>query len=71
MFSNIFLFKVAKKELYSIWDEVIEEDQELLPKVSKLVFDKKYNFLFVNVPEKRMFKNWDEIIIGDNVIGEL
>jgi Poxvirus A32 protein len=68
MFSNIFLFKVAKKELYSIWDEVIEEDQELLPKVSKLVFDKKYNFLFVNVPEKRMFKNWDEIIIGDNDI---
>lgn len=70
MFSNIFVFKVAKKELYSIWDEVIEEDIELLPDISKLVFDKKYNFLFINNLEKRLFKNWDEINITDNTIEE-
>ena len=66
VFSNIFLSKVAKKELYTIWDEAIEENVELVPKISKLVFDKKHNFLFVNVESKRMFKNWDEIIIEDD-----
>ena len=65
VFSNIFLFKVAKKELYIIWDEAIEENVDLVPKISKLVFDKKHNFLFVNVESKRMFKNWDEILISD------
>jgi hypothetical protein len=65
VFSNIFLFKVAKKELYTIWDEAIEENVDLVPKISKLVFDKKHNFLFVNVESKRMFKNWDEILISD------
>lgn len=66
VFSNIFLFKVAKKELYTIWEEAIEENIDLAPKISKLVFDKKHNFLFVNVESKRMFKNWDEIIIKDD-----
>ena len=39
---------------------------DLVPKISKLVFDKKHNFLFVNVESKRMFKNWDEIIIKED-----
>lgn len=30
-----------------------------------MVYDEKHNFLFLNVPNQRMFKNWNELIIDD------
>ncbi len=32
----------------------------------KMTYGEKRNFLFVNVPTQRMFKNWDELIIKEN-----
>ena len=32
----------------------------------KLTYDVKHNFLFMNVPTQRIFKNWDEILIKDD-----
>jgi hypothetical protein len=32
----------------------------------RLVFDDKHNFLFLNVPSQRMFKNFDELIINED-----
>jgi hypothetical protein len=29
--------------------------------IMKLVYDKRFNFLFINTDTARMFKNWDEI----------
>lgn len=65
LFSNIFVFKVSKKELETIFEEVIERPKELVLPISKLVYDKPYQFLFINVDTGRLFKNWDEIIIDD------
>ena len=65
LFSNLFIFKVSKKELETIFDEIIERDKELVLPISKLVYDKPYQFLFVNVDTGRMFKNFDEILIDD------
>ena len=28
-------------------------------------YDKKHNFIFLNVLSQRMFKNWDEMIINE------
>ena len=34
--------------------------------IMRLVFDDKHNFLFLNVPSQRMFKNFDELIINED-----
>jgi hypothetical protein len=63
MFSNLFIFRVSKKELEKIFEELVEESKDLVLPISKLVFKEKYNFLFINTDSGRLFKNWDEIII--------
>jgi AAA15 family ATPase/GTPase len=65
LFSNLFVFRVSKKELELIFDEVIEKAKDLILPISKLVFDEPYNFLFINTKSGRMFKNFDEIIFHD------
>ena len=46
------------------FDEVIEENKDDFLAVSKCVFDKKYNFLFINVDTGKLYKNWDELIMN-------
>jgi len=62
LFSNIFVFKVSKKELENIFEEVVERPKEIVLPISKLVYDKPYQFLFINIDSGRLFKNWDEIL---------
>lgn len=62
LFSNIIVFKTSKTELANIFEEVVEKSADIVPHISKLVFDEPYNFLFINVNSGRLFRNWDEII---------
>jgi Poxvirus A32 protein len=66
LFCNIFLFKTSKCEIETIFDEVIEQDKTIIPKIQKLVFDVPYNYLFINTDSQRLFKNFDEIIIDED-----
>lgn len=68
LFSNIFVFRVNKNELKTIFDETIEDPvmNELTPTISKLVYDKPYNFMFINTDTQRIFKNFDELIFSHN-----
>lgn len=65
LFSNLIIFKVAKKELETIFEEHFEHNEDLAKPISKFVFDVPYNFLFINTDSGRMFKNFDEIILDD------
>lgn len=62
LFSNLFIFRVSKKELEKIFEELVEESKDSVLPISKLVFREKYNFLFINTDSGRLFKNFDEII---------
>lgn len=64
-FTNMFIFRVGKSELSDIFDEAIELDKQYLVPISNLVYDKQYNYLFLNLDGKKLFKNFDEIIIQD------
>ena len=64
LFSNLFIFKTSKAELQNIASELIELNKDLIPEISKLVYDKPYQYLFLNTDSQRMFKNFDEIIIS-------
>jgi len=64
LFSNIFIFRVSKKEMENIFDEVIETHKSYIPDITKLVFDKPYKYLFVNTDSQRLFSGFDEILIS-------
>lgn len=66
LWTNCFIFKTSKDELNNIWNELIEYDVSLLPKIRKLVYDKPYQYLFLNTDTQRMFKGFDEIKIYDS-----
>lgn len=65
LFSNIFLFRVSKKEMDEIASEVVESKQKYMNDISKLVYNKPYKYLFINVNTQRLFDGFDEIIIDD------
>lgn len=65
LWSNIFVFKTTKEELNNIWEEVVEHPKELIPQIRKMVYDKLYQYLFINVDTQRLFKGFDEIIIDE------
>ncbi len=64
--TNLIMFKPPKKEMEIVFEELIENKKDLFVDIMKMTYDKKHNFLFVNVPTQRMFKNWDELIIKEN-----
>lgn len=65
LWSNIFIFKTTKEELNNIAEEVIEYPKELIEGIRKLVYDKPFQYLFINVDTQKLFKGFDEIIITE------
>ena len=63
LFSNLFIFKCSKNEMETIWEELVEYPKEYILPIMKMVFDKPYQYLFLNTDSQRMFKNFDELII--------
>jgi hypothetical protein len=64
LFSNIFIFRVSKKEMEVIFEEIIERHKSYIPDITKLVYDKPYKYLFVNTDSQRLFSGFDEILIS-------
>lgn len=61
--TSIFMFKPAKAEMQKLFEDLIEAEKDNFSDIMRYTFDKKHNFLFVNIESQRMFKNWDEIVI--------
>jgi hypothetical protein len=67
VFDNVFIFKTSKDELFNIFDQLVEiNDKDLITDISKAVYDKKFNYLMINLPTQNMYKNFDKIIINGN-----
>ena len=64
LFNNIFLFKTSKDIMKDLFEEVVEDKEKinLIPQLSKLVYNKPYQYLFINTPSQRFFKGFDEIL---------
>jgi hypothetical protein len=63
---NLIMFKPPKKELELVFHELFESKKERFMDIMRMAYDEKHNFLFLNVPSQRMFKNWNELIIKDS-----
>ena len=68
LFSNLFIFRVNKNELKLIFEEQIEDKTKvnLISEITKLVFDRPFQFLFINTDTQRFFKNFDELLFRDD-----
>ena len=64
--TSIIIFKPPKKELEILFQELIENKKDLFLDIMKIVYTDKHNFLFINVPTQKMFRNWDELIIKED-----
>ena len=64
--TNLILFKPSKKEMEIIFDELIESKKDKFEDIMRYAYDEKHNFLFVNIPTQRIFKNFDELIIKND-----
>lgn len=62
LFSNLFIFRVNKSTMENIFEEVVEEHKKSVDDIIKIVYNKPYQYLFINVTSQRLFKGFDELI---------
>lgn len=63
--SNVILFKLGKSQTDKVFDEIIELHRDKFDKIRDMVYDEKYNWLFVNVGTQRIYKKFDEIVFEE------
>jgi GTPase SAR1 family protein len=64
--NNVVLFKLGKSQTEKVFNEIIEIHRDKFDKIRDLVYDEKYNWLFVNVATQRIYKKFDEIIFEED-----
>jgi hypothetical protein len=62
LFTNIFIFKIDKNTMANIFEEIVEGKKEQIPEIVKLVYDKPYQYLMINIQSQRFFKGFDELL---------
>ena len=60
------MFKPPKKELEIVFHELFESKKDMFMDVMRMTYNEKHNFLFLNVPSQRIFKNFDVLILNDD-----
>lgn len=61
--TDMFVWKVNKREVENIFTEQIEQHKNKFDVVQKLLFKKPHDFMYVNTDTQRLFDNWNEVII--------
>ena len=66
--TDIFCFKINKKEMENIFLEQIEQHKEKFIEILEICYKNPHDFLYINTNSQKLFSNWDEIIIStDNI----
>lgn len=62
--TDLFIFKVSKKEMLQITEEHLEHIKDI-ENITKHVYIEPHTFLYLNTNTQKLFRNWDEILIED------
>ena len=60
--TNIFVFKISKKDMGEIFTEQVETDYDKFTNILANSFKKSHEFIFIDSASKKLFINFDEII---------
>jgi GTPase SAR1 family protein len=63
--TDMFVWKVNKREMENIFAEQIEQHKDKFQDVLKLLYQEPHDFFYLNTNTQRMFNNWNEIIIQE------
>jgi thymidine kinase len=64
--NNVVLFKLGKSQTEKIFNEIIELHKDKFDEIRDLVYDEKYNWMFVNIATQRIYKKFDEIVLNED-----
>jgi ABC-type dipeptide/oligopeptide/nickel transport system ATPase component len=64
--NNIILFKLDKGQTEKIFNDAVELHKDKFEVIRNIVFDKPYEWMFINKSSQRIYKGFDEIVIVDD-----
>jgi len=64
--TDIFVFKINKVEMETIYDEHVEQHQDKFMNILKYCFREPHSFMYINTGSQRIFSNWDELLLEDD-----
>ena len=64
-FTDLFVFKINKREMENIFEEQIEQLKDKFIDILKFVFREPHDFMYINTESQRIFSNWDELVIEE------
>lgn len=64
--TDMFIFKINKREMESVFEEQVEQHKECFLEVLKHVFRMPHDFMYINTASQRIFSNFDEVCIHDD-----
>lgn len=68
VYTHLFIWKVSKKEWKLICEEYLPFEREFCDQLYRFVYTKPHDFLFIDLQNMKLFKNFDEIILSDDEI---
>lgn len=68
LINNIVMFKLGKSQTQKVFDECVESAKDHFETIRDLVYEKKYDWMFISIATQRIFKRFDEIIINNDEI---
>ena len=66
LITNCIMFKPSKVEMVNFTEELFERKKDKAIEIMNFAYTKKHDYIFLNVENQKMYRNFDEIILHDN-----
>jgi len=63
--SSLFIFKIQKGEMATIFDEQVEIADDIYKAILDISYKKPHDFIFIDTNSQDIYVNWDKVIIND------
>ena len=66
LITNCILFKPSKVEMVNFTEELFERKKDMAIQIMQFAYRQKHDYIFLNVENQKMYRNFDEIIMHDD-----
>lgn len=63
--TDLFIFKVSKREMEAIYEEQVEKHKDKFMEILKHCYLEPHSFMYINTESGKIFSNWNEIVVKD------